>query len=195
MRPVLAFDADAAVLWAPAVANSHLGYKEAARIPLTADQAATAAAGRAAIGALSPAANGGGAGQARIVVALPADQVLRKTITLPAAVEDNLAQVLAYDLDRHTPFKPDEVYFDAAIVGRDPSKREIRVDWAAALKTVVDQTRRRAESWGAAVVAVTPEHAHRPGAARGNALNFLPGRRATGSFVVAPLGDLGCRSR
>ena len=30
--------------------------------------------------------------------------------------------MLAYDLDRHTPFKPEEVYFDAAIVGRDPAQ-------------------------------------------------------------------------
>ena len=173
LRPVLAFETDVAVLWAPEVANSHLGYKEAARIPLAADQAA-ATAGRAAIGALPPAASGGGAGQPRIVVALPASQVLRKTITLPAAVEDSLEQVLAYDLDRHTPFKPDEVYFDAAVVGRDALKREIRVDWAAALRTVVDQMRRRAESWGAAVVAVTPELPDGPALLAGTALNFLP---------------------
>ena len=32
LRPVLAFGADAAVLWVPALANSHLAYKEAARI-------------------------------------------------------------------------------------------------------------------------------------------------------------------
>jgi len=174
LRPVLAFEADAAVLWVPEVANSHLGYKEAARIPLAADQAATAMAGRAAIGALPPAASGGGAGPLRIVVALPSSQVLRKTITLPVAVEDNLEQVLAYDLDRHTPFKPEEVYFDAAVVGRDALKREIRVDWAAALRTVVDQMRRRAESWGAAVVAVTPELPDGPALLAGTALNFLP---------------------
>ena len=140
MRPVLAFEADAAVLFVPEVANSRLAYKEAARIPLTGD------AGRSADGGTrrdrsAVARRGRRAGRIprEIVVALPASQVLRKTITLPAAVEDNLAQVLAYDLDRHTPFKPDEVCFDASIVGRDPVKKELRVDWAAALKTVVEQ--------------------------------------------------------
>ena len=73
------------------------------------------------------------------------------------AVEDNLAQVLAYDLDRHTPFKPEEVCFDARVVGRDAAKKELRVDWAAARKSVVEQARRRAESWGALVLAVTPD--------------------------------------
>ena len=173
MRPVLAFEADAAVLFVPELANSHLAYKEAAVIPLTGDQDAVVTAGRAAIESLSPAAGAGRTEPVEIVVALPANQVLRKTISLPAAVEDNLAQVLFYDLDRHTPFKPDEMCFDANIVARDPVKRELRVDWAAALKTVVEQSRRRAESWGAAVVAVTPDRPSGP-PATGKALNLLP---------------------
>jgi hypothetical protein len=37
-------------------------------------------------------------------------------LRLPAAVEQDLKQALAYDLDRHTPFKPDELHFDAAVV-------------------------------------------------------------------------------
>jgi len=175
LRPVLAFGADDAVLWVPAVANSHLAYKETARIALSADEAAVTIAGRAAIEGLSPAAKGRGAGPVRIVVALAAGHVLRKTITLPAAIEDNLAQALTYDLDRHTPFKPDEVNFDAIIVGRDPAKREIRVDWAAALKTIVNQVRRRAESWGATVVAVTPASPTGAVPIAGPLLNLLPG--------------------
>jgi general secretion pathway protein L len=175
LRPVLAFGADTAVLWVPAVANRHLAYQEAARIALSADEAAVTIAGRAAIEGLSPAAKGRGSGPVRIVVALAAGHVLRKTITLPAAIEDNLAQALTYDLDRHTPFKSDEVNFDAIIVGRDPAKREIRVDWAAALKTIVDQVRRRAESWGATVVAVTPASPTGAVPLAGPVLNLLPG--------------------
>ena len=116
-----------------------------------------AQAGRAAIDALPRVAYGGAVAAAKVVVALPPGQVLRKTLTLPAAVEENLRQALAYDLDRHTPFKPDELYFDAVVVARDSRRKEIRVDWAAALKSVVDQARRQAESWGATVVAVTPD--------------------------------------
>ena len=175
LRPVLAFGADAAVLWVPAVANSHIAYKETARIALSADEAAVTIAGRAAIEGLSPVAKGGRAGPVRIVVALAAGHVLRKTITLPSAIEDNLAQALTYDLDRHTPFKTDEVNFDAIIVGRDPAKREIRVDWAAALKTIVNQVRRRAESWGATVVAVTPASPTGAVPLAGPLLNLLPG--------------------
>jgi general secretion pathway protein L len=173
MRPVLTFEPDVAVLLVPEVANGAAAYKEAARIPLTADADATAAAGRAAIEALALARGRRRAGPPQVVVALPPAQILRKTITLPAAVEESLGQVLAYDLDRHTPFKPDEVLFDARIVGRDLARKEIHVDWAAALKSVIGEAKRRAEGWGANVVAVTPDA---PGAAAraGTALNLLP---------------------
>ena len=96
MRPVLVWGESEAVLWVPQVADSRLAYREVVRIPLTGDDDS---AGRAAIEALSNSSGGDWADRPRIVVALPASQVLRKTITLPAAVEDNLAQVLAYDLD------------------------------------------------------------------------------------------------
>ena len=93
----------------------------------------------------------------KVIVTLPPSQILRKQIVLPAAVEENLLQALTYDLDRHTPFRPEQLYFDAIVVSRDLARNEIRVDWAAALKSVVDQARRHAESWGATVVGVTPQ--------------------------------------
>ena len=172
-RPVLAFDAQEAILLVPKVANNRLKYKETARIPLTSDADATDTAGRAAIDALAT-GNGGRTGRPRVVVALAPEQVLRKTIDLPAAVEENLVQVLTYDLDRHTPFKPEEVYFDASIVGRDPVKKELRVDWAAARKTVVGELRRRAEGWGATVVAVTPDRPEGGAQPVRMPLNLLP---------------------
>jgi hypothetical protein len=83
-------------------------------------------------------ANGAAGGAPRVVVALNPRQVLRKQLVLPMAVEENLLRTLAYDLDRHTPFRPEQVYFDAAVIDRDPVKKTMRVDWVAALKTVVD---------------------------------------------------------
>src|SRR5207253_11523302 len=83
-------------------------------------------------------------------------QVLRKELTLPAAVEENLAQTLAYDLDRHTPFRPEQLYFDAVVVSRDAAKKTLRVDWAAALRSIVDDARKQVEAWGAVPRAVVP---------------------------------------
>jgi len=174
LLPTIALEADVAVLWVPRVADGKVAFEEAARIPLTGDAAVVARNGRAAVDGLPRIAYGGAAAAPSIVIALPASQVLRKMITLPAAAEENLEQVLAYDLDRHTPFKPDEVYFDALVVGRDPAKNSIRVDWTAALKTIVDQARRRAEDWGAALVGVTPESPQGAAALKRAMLNFIP---------------------
>jgi len=193
MRPVLVWGESEAVLWVPQVADSRLAYREVVRIPLTGDDDS---AGRAAIEALSNSSSVDWADRPRVVVALPPSQVLRKTITLPAAVEDNLAQVLAYDLDRHTPFKPDEVYFDARIVERDKVKKELRIDWAAALRTIVAEVRRRAESWGASVVAVTPDRPPAPALPSPATLNLLPANERPdtaglrGWEVWVPLGLL-----
>src|SRR5262249_24980190 len=173
LRPMLILERDEATLWAPTVTDGTLAFAETAHIPLAGDAAAITAAGRAAIEALAR-SYGPTPTAPRILIVLPGSQVLRKTLTLPAAIEENLVQALAYDLDRHTPFKPEDVYFDAVVAARDPARKEIRVDWAAALKSVVDQARRRAESWGATVVGVTPESPQSATALSGAKLNLLP---------------------
>ncbi len=171
MRPTLAFDSDAATLWVPALRDGVPVMEERARIALGGNADAIAAAGRDAVATLASVVYGGTVAQTRLVVALPARWVLRKRITLPAAVEENLRQALAYDLDRHTPFKPDELYFDAVVVGHDAAHKSIQVELAAARRAHVDQAWRQAEAWGARVVAVTPD---RPDANDASRLNLLP---------------------
>ena len=103
-------------------------------------------------------------------MALPPRQVLRKELVLPAAVGEDLTQTLSYDLDRHTPFRPEQLYFDAAVIDRDPARRTIKVDWVAALKTAVDAARRQVEEWGASVAAVVPG----PATTSSTRINLLP---------------------
>jgi general secretion pathway protein L len=55
-------------------------------------------------------------------------RTLRRTLNLPAAAEDNLRQVLSFEMDRQTPFKADQVYFDYRVLGRDASGRQLHVD-------------------------------------------------------------------
>src|SRR5215471_3650262 len=168
-RPILEFAEGQAILWRPELADDAIRLAEVARIPLSGDAAQVASAGRAAISELASAAKGM-SGPPRIAVALAPRQVLRKEIVLPAAVEENLHRTLAYDLDRHTPFRPEQLYFDATVVARDLAKRTIRVQWVAALRNVVDASRKQAEDWGASVVAVVPG----PAAVGRPRLNLLP---------------------
>ena len=176
MAPVLAFGPDAAVVWVPRVNAGTLELVEAARIPLAGDPAAVVQAGRTAIQEVARRLHGRAASAIKLRVALPAEQVLRKRFVLPAAVEENLRQAIAWDLDRLTPFPVEQLYFDAVVVARDPLKKEIRVDWAAALRTHVDQALRHAQSWGALVVGATPEApvVGQPPAVPASRLNLLP---------------------
>ena len=59
-------------------------------------------------------------------IAIPASAVLRRTLALPSAVEENLRQAIGYELDRLTPFKADELYYDAVIASRDAVARHDR---------------------------------------------------------------------
>jgi general secretion pathway protein L len=157
MRPVIEFGEREAVFWRPEIVNGEIELAAMAKAPLTGDQADVAAVGRAAMASIGADAQGNVAARPpQVVVALPPRQVMRKRLVLPAAVEENLAQALSYDLDRHTPFRPDQLYFDAVVVDRDTARKTITVDWAAALKTAVDGARRQAEAWGASVQAVVP---------------------------------------
>jgi general secretion pathway protein L len=171
MRPVLVFEGDHATLWRPAMEGERAVMATATSIPLTGDAATVAGAGRAAMASLTSGSYGASAVSPKVVLSIPGRELLRKTLTLPAAVEPNLRQTLVYDLDRHTPFKPEEIYFDVAVVGRDPKKKEIRVDLVSCRKAIVDAAMRHAATWGAAVSAAVPEP---PVTAAASRLNLLP---------------------
>src|SRR5208283_3310031 len=188
-RPVIEIGNGEAVIWRPEFTNTATRLAVAETVSLIGDVAAVLAAGRAAVARIATRASGGIA-MPRVAVALGPRQVLRKELVLPAAVEDNLTQTLAYDLDRHTPFRPEQLYFDAVVVGRDAGKKTIRVDWVAALQTVVDDACKQVREWGAVPVAVVPG----PPAAGGTRLNLIPGAARVRPWqwgrwqVWAPLG-------
>ena len=189
MRPVIAFDGDHAVIWQAAAARTaRIELVELARIPLAGDAAAVGGRARgASLAQLPPRA-----APHKVVVALPPRAILRKTLMLPAAIEHDLRQALAYDLDRHTPFKPDELYFDAQVVDRDPARGQITVDLRPRAAPQVDAAVAHAEGWGAKVVAVTPARTARARDVRAQpAAAGIAQRRA----VRAALAVLGCRSR
>jgi len=169
-RPVVEFGDAEAVFWRPQVIDDELRLIEVARVALTGDSADIAAAGRAAVKAVTATDDGEIQAAPKVLIALPPRQVMRKILVMPAAVEENLVQALSYDLDRHTPFRPEQLYFDAAVVDRNPAARTIGVDWVAVLKTAVDTARRQVEEWGATVVAVIPG----PASTGSTKLNLIP---------------------
>jgi general secretion pathway protein L len=70
---------------------------------------------------------------------LELDRVLHRELHLPLAAEANLKQVLLFEMDRQTPFKASDVYFDWKIVGRDASAGQVRLDLYVAPRSEVNQ--------------------------------------------------------
>ena len=128
----------------------------------------------------------------RLMLCLPPEQVLRRIVVLPLAVEQNLRQSLSFELDRYTPFRPEQAYFDFLVTARDAAQNRLTVDLAAVPKPAVDDGVARALALGlSADGAVLAEELLRQG---GDCRNFLPAntlRRATGTTAWRRLGAAG----
>jgi general secretion pathway protein L len=61
------------------------------------------------------------------VLRLPEADVLGKTVTLPLAAERELGQVLAFEMDRETPFTAEEVFWTYRILHRDRQRGQLSV--------------------------------------------------------------------
>ena len=73
------------------------------------------------------------------VALLPAEKVLRTTLQLPLAAEENLREVIAFEMDRHTPFTADMVYYDFSVARRDTEKRALSVELAYTTRQAADK--------------------------------------------------------
>jgi general secretion pathway protein L len=74
----------------------------------------------------------------RISLRLPMERALRKVVDLPAAAEENLRQVLTFEMDRLTPFPADAVHFDVRVLDRDDETKRIRAELIVLPRAVVD---------------------------------------------------------
>jgi general secretion pathway protein L len=63
-----------------------------------------------------------------ILVELPTTQLLQKRLSLPIAAQRDLGSVLDFEIERETPFAPDEVYWTYAVQQRDVSAGRLEVD-------------------------------------------------------------------
>ncbi len=59
---------------------------------------------------------------------LPSSAVLRRVLPLPAAAEPRLREVLAFELDRQTPFTADQVTYQGRVLSRDLASQQLQVE-------------------------------------------------------------------
>jgi general secretion pathway protein L len=156
--PLLVVEPDAVVCLAPAGT-------EAARVETSAADYGRA---RTALRALLERA-GESRGRARL--ALAREEALVRRVTLPLATEENLSQVLGFEMDRLTPFRAEDVYHDSRVLSRDANAGTLVALLAVARRDLVDSRVQRLRELGVSVqgVSLREEPAH-PGAP----LDLLP---------------------
>ena len=76
---------------------------------------------------------------AKTAIVLPAEQALYKVLTLPVMAAADLRDALAFQIDRQTPFSPDDVYFDYRVRDRDNNAKRVTIELVVAPRTVVER--------------------------------------------------------
>jgi general secretion pathway protein L len=110
------------------------------KIPLAAEPAARRA--------LSDLLDGGALRHSSTVVNISSDNVLRRSVSLPLEAAENLREVLAFEMDRHTPFKASEVAYDYRLAGTDTDTRKLTVDLAVVPRVTLERAVLIAEAFG-----------------------------------------------
>jgi general secretion pathway protein L len=72
-----------------------------------------------------------------LVLSLAAGQVLAREVALPLAAEQGLQTALRFEMDRLTPFRPEEVFWDCRKLRRDRARGVLLVDLAVVPKATV----------------------------------------------------------
>lgn len=83
-----------------------------------------------------------------VVLRLPRQSTLRRSVELPSPALENLREVLTFEMDRHTPFDANEVYFDYRVTKHNNQQKRISVDLLVASRDVVDRAIDLIAGWG-----------------------------------------------
>ena len=93
-------------------------------------------------------------GREAVVIRLPAERGLRSEMVLPVAALRNLDQVIAFEFERYTPFRREDVYFASRVIARDNASRRLTVELTSVSRTVVQEAMQLAQQIGLSVEAV-----------------------------------------
>lgn len=75
----------------------------------------------------------------RLVLVLPKEQVVRRTLSVPLAARNNLRQALSFQISRLTPFTQDQVVYDVAVLEERPVAGMLDVELLVANKQFVQR--------------------------------------------------------
>ena len=74
----------------------------------------------------------------RLALLLPTAAVLRRTLALPLAARDNLLQVMAFEIDRQTPFSAAQVYYAVRELPQPAAAGRFNAELVAVTRSTLD---------------------------------------------------------
>ena len=74
----------------------------------------------------------------RVVLSFDSELAVRRTLHIPRAAETELTAVLAFEIERHTPFRADEVYFTPSVDRGTNGDKSMSVDLVIVPRRIVD---------------------------------------------------------
>ncbi|HXG52207.1 MAG TPA: PilN domain-containing protein [candidate division Zixibacteria bacterium] len=125
------------------------------------------------------------AGKDSLYICVPEDQAIVQPILLPRVAEENLRQVLEYEIERQLPFPRDEVFYDFLPLGRRGDRFAVYL--FAIPKKNLSTTLEVLGSFG-----IVPDGVETTTTALANYLTFC-NPEATGAFAVIGGLDGGCQ--
>jgi general secretion pathway protein L len=108
---------------------------------------------------------------------------LRRLVELPLAAEHDLDQLLRFEMDRLTPFRPEEVMFAHRVVRRDTERKRLVVELQVAPRAMAAPALELAERIGARPVRLELAASGDDGGAALNLLPREPAGRQPGSRI------------
>ncbi len=83
----------------------------------------------------------------RCEVHVPAELALVREVTLPLAAAENLRQVLAFEMERQTPLRAEDVYYDYTVLERNPNEQQMKLRVGVVPRHVVDHALLPVKGW------------------------------------------------
>ena len=90
----------------------------------------------------------------RLALLLPADIVLRRTLMLPSAARDSLQQVMAFEMDRQTPFNVTQVHYAARELALPAPVGRLNAELVAVTRNTLDPLLAHLRTLGISIDAV-----------------------------------------
>ena len=112
---------------------------------------------------------------------IPGERALQRVVQLPRAVAENLSQVLQFEMDRLTPFRSEDVYYDFRILDERASQARIGVQLTLVPRAYLDPLLAKVEQLGfrPEVIDLAPPSEQGMGPCERSPINLLPEGRAT----------------